>query len=174
MPTASVVRTLKVVSGEGTVGASLMALRPIPAGTPFLKIQRPRYTDAPTPQTVQVTRDRHVLSLGVLAYLNHSCKPNVVIDTKTMTCWTVRDIAKGDELTYFYASTEWTMARPFLCLCGAENCIRIVAGARHLPVDVLSRYFINDHIRTLIDDELATAAERAVPRAAGRGSNHKK
>jgi hypothetical protein len=34
----------------------------------------------------------------------------------------------------------------------------MVTGARHLPVDVLARYFINPHIRELIGRELESAA----------------
>ena len=145
---------LQVVRSRGGVGARLLAAEAIHARSPFLKISRPRYVERPTYQTVQVGFARHALSLGVLTFINHSCHPNVIVDTSRLVCWATRDIAKGEELSYFYPSTEWVMARPFLCLCGAANCIRIVAGARHLSTDVLARYFINEHIRTMIGDEL--------------------
>ena len=41
------------------------------------------------------------------------------------------------------------MARPFVRRCGAPQCVGFVAGARHLSVDVLARYFVNPHIRGL-------------------------
>ena len=145
---------LEVVRSRGGAGARLVASEAIRARSPFFKISRPRYVDRPTYQTVQVGHARHALSLGILTFINHSCHPNVIVDTSRMLCWATRDIAGGEELSYFYPSTEWVMARPFLCLCGAANCIRIVAGARHLSTDVLARYFINEHIRTMIGDEL--------------------
>jgi hypothetical protein len=151
---------LQVVRSRGGVGARLVAAEAIRARSSFFKISRPRYVERPTYQTVQVGFARHALSLGVLTFINHSCHPNVIVDTSRMVCWATRDIAKGEELSYFYPSTEWVMARPFLCLCGAANCIRIVAGARQLSTDVLARYFINEHIRAMIGDEL-TAASRA-------------
>ena len=44
-----------------------------------------------------------------------------------------RDIAAGEELTYFYPSTEWEMDRPFRCLCGAPDCVGVVSGAKAPP-----------------------------------------
>src|SRR5262249_11702242 len=145
---------LEVVRSRGGAGACLVASEAIRSRSPFLKINRPRYVDRPTYQTVQVGHARHALSLGILTFINHSCHPNVIVDASRMLCVATRDIAKGEELSYFYPSTEWVMARPFLCLCGAANCIRIVAGARHLSPGVPPPYFINDDIPHMIGDEL--------------------
>lgn len=32
----------------------------------------------------------------------------------------LRDIKEGDVLEFFYPSTEWDMAQPFECSCGAK------------------------------------------------------
>jgi hypothetical protein len=47
------------------------------------------------------------------------------------------------------------MDRPFICLCGAPQCVRLVAGAKYLSIDTLSRYFVNPHIREMIFATLA-------------------
>jgi hypothetical protein len=52
----------------------------------------------------------------------------------------LRAIRKGDELFYFYPSTEWEMAEPFQCLCGSPNCLGRIAGAAHLSKDVIQNY----------------------------------
>ena len=52
-----------------------------------------------------------------------------------------RDIEKGEELSFFYPSTEWEMQAPFICLCGAANCIHVVAGARFLPLSTLEHHY---------------------------------
>ena len=103
----------------------------------------------PTQYTVQITRDRHV-EVKELASMNHSCDPNVILDTNRMLAIALRDIAVGDELTFFYPSTEWEMSAPFICLCGAPNCIHVVAGARFLPLSTLEQHFLNRHIRELM------------------------
>ncbi len=52
------------------------------------------------------------------------------------------------------------MDRPFICLCGAPQCVRLVAGAKYLSIDTLSRYFINQHIRDMAIAALTESVER--------------
>ena len=82
--------------------------------------------------------------------MNHSCDPTTIMDTTRMLVFARRDLAPGDELTFFYPSTEWEMSSPFICLCGAPNCIHVVAGARFLPLSTLEDHFLNHHIRELM------------------------
>jgi hypothetical protein len=103
--------------------------------------------------TVQIARDRHV-EVKELASMNHSCNPNTILDTTRMLVFAARDIKNGEELTFFYPSTEWEMSAPFICLCGAPNCIHVVAGARFLPLSTLEHHFLNRHIRDLMTDLL--------------------
>jgi hypothetical protein len=102
-------------------------------------------------RSIQVGPTTHVEDESGLAFLRHSCAPNVVVDTSALhMVFALRDIAAGEELTCFYPSTEWDMVRPFVCECGAPQCVRFVAGARYLCADVLGRYFVNAHIRRLL------------------------
>lgn len=106
-------------------------------------------TDKPNRFTVQIGRDKHT-HVGKLAALNHSCDPNVILDTENMEMVAARDIEKGEELYFFYPATEWQMDAPFICLCGSANCINVVAGARFLPLSTLERHYLNPHIRDLM------------------------
>lgn len=99
--------------------------------------------------TVQIGRDRHT-EVGKLSALNHSCDPNVLLDTENLQMIARRDIAEGEELSFFYPSTEWEMDAPFICLCGASNCIHVVAGARFLPLSTLENHYLNRHIREMM------------------------
>ncbi len=103
----------------------------------------------PNQFTVQISRDRHV-EVKELASMNHSCNPNTILDTTRMLVFAARDIAAGEELTFFYPSTEWEMSAPFICLCGSPNCIHVVAGARFLPLSTLEQHYLNRHIRDLM------------------------
>jgi hypothetical protein len=105
--------------------------------------------DKPTRYTVQIGKDRHT-HVGKLAALNHSCDPNVILDTERMVMIARRDIEKGEELSFFYPSTEWEMQAPFICLCGATNCIHVVAGARFLPLSTLEMQYLSPHIRKMM------------------------
>ncbi len=105
--------------------------------------------DKPNQFTVQIGIDRHV-EVKELASMNHSCNPSAILDTTRMLVFAARDLAQDDELTFFYPSTEWEMSSPFICLCGAPNCIHVVAGARFLPLSTLEAHFLNQHIRQLM------------------------
>ena len=145
---------LQIESGGSAYGARLITDQPFQRGQVIYAITGQRVTDKATYQTIQIGPHSHIEELGVLAYLNHSCQPNTIVDTSELVVIAARDIAAGEELTFFYPSTEWEMDRPFICLCSAPQCVRLVAGAKYLSIDTLSRYFINQHTRDMIFAEL--------------------
>jgi hypothetical protein len=134
---------------QGPCGEHLVSGQAFREGDLVWEIRDSRTVASPTYQTIQSGRCLHLIELGALAFMNHSCGPNTVIDTSSLTVRAIRDIAAGEELTFFYPSTEWEMDRPFVCLCGAQGCIEFVAGARYLSDEVLRGRFINQHILEL-------------------------
>ncbi|KAK9712373.1 hypothetical protein K7432_007191 [Basidiobolus ranarum] len=97
--------------------------------------------------TVQVGQDQHIELTNDLVYCNHSCDPSLIFDTTRMLTIALRDLKEGDELTFFYPSSEWNMAEPFSCVCNSSQCIGEIKGAKYLTKETLSRYFINEHIQ---------------------------
>src|SRR5512145_1683106 len=66
----------------------------------------------PTYLTVQVDVGKHItLQPEFLQYINHSCDPNVFFDTTLMQLLALRELKSGDEMTFFYPSTEWKMTQ---------------------------------------------------------------
>ncbi|MBC7890265.1 MAG: SET domain-containing protein-lysine N-methyltransferase [Ferruginibacter sp.] len=97
--------------------------------------------------TVQTGTDKHItLEPVYLQYINHSCNPNVFFDTTPMQVVCLRPIQPGDELVFFYPSTEWEMAQPFICNCGNENCLKFIKGAAYLDPESLGKYRLTDFI----------------------------
>ncbi|OQW51318.1 MAG: hypothetical protein A4S09_10305 [Proteobacteria bacterium SG_bin7] len=84
---------------------------------------------------------------AVLAKLNHSCDPNIKVDTIRRECIARRDIHEGEELSYFYPTTETEMINPFFCKCGSDFCIGYVDGATKLPEAFLLRYELSPHVQ---------------------------
>lgn len=125
---------------------SLVTKQQYKKGEVICEIPREKVVNKPNRFTVQIDRTEHT-DVGKLAALNHSCDPNVILDTAKMEMVARRDIEKGEELSFFYPSTEWEMDAPFICLCGSANCIHVVAGARFLPLSTLEHHFLNRHIR---------------------------
>ncbi|KAF8303316.1 SET domain-containing protein [Clavulina sp. PMI_390] len=106
--------------------------------------------------TLQYAVDKHCELESDLLYLNHSCSPNIamVMNTQDKAEWHIRaikDINAGDEITFFYPSTEWEMGQPFDCTCGAEECLKRIEGAKALDRNTIEcRGYIAPHIIKLI------------------------
>lgn len=104
--------------------------------------------DYATYLTVQTGLDKHITLIPeFLQYINHSCQPTVFFDTTAMALICLQPLQPGDELTFFYPSTEWEMAQPFVCNCGSANCLQLINGASHLSGETLAQYRLTDFIQ---------------------------
>ncbi|MCC6815292.1 MAG: SET domain-containing protein-lysine N-methyltransferase [Saprospiraceae bacterium] len=102
----------------------------------------------PTYLTVQMDDNKHFsLDPDFLQYMNHSCDPNVFLDTKDLSLTAIKPINKGEELSFFYPSSEWDMEQPFICNCGALECQRYIAGAHSMKTEALEKYRLNEYIK---------------------------
>ena len=99
-----------------------------------------------------------IYDLKDFTFYNHSCSPNFYHDFQKMTSFALRNIEKGEELTRFYCCNEWEMVAPFNCKCGANNCVKLVGGAKHLHIQKLSEYahYLAPHIKILVKREIDT------------------
>jgi hypothetical protein len=108
-------------------------------------------TISPTPTylTIQIDVEKHIsLQPTYLQYTNHSCNPNVFFNTTTFQLIAIKELNIGDELVFFYPSTEWKMTQPFDCYCGSVQCIGTIAGASVLSDAILHQYTFTDFIQT--------------------------
>lgn len=138
---------VQVIRQPETGQNALLALQPFRAGEVLAPFGARTMHATPNYLTVQVGEGRHIeLDPAILQYMNHSCEPNCFFDTARMEVVALRDIAAGEELGFFYPSSEWHMAQPFDCLCGATACLRRIAGADSLPPEVLGRYRLTEFI----------------------------
>jgi hypothetical protein len=102
----------------------------------------------PTYLTVQTGINRHItLQPDFLQYINHHCSPNIFFDTTNFQIICLLPLEPGDELGFFYPSTEWDMSQPFNCHCGSPNCLHEIKGAAWLPLNVLEQYRLTDFIQ---------------------------
>jgi hypothetical protein len=99
--------------------------------------------------TIQVGEDQHsMVDPLFLHFTNHSCNPNVVCDIQNLQFIAIKPIAKEEELTWFYPSTEWNMNQPFNCICQSGNCLGYIQGSAHLSTSILTQYQLSDFIKT--------------------------
>lgn len=66
-------------------------------------------------------------------------------------------LAVGDELSFFYPSTEWDMAQGFSCFCGAATCRGLIRGAKSMSAADLEGVWLNAHIRQLLEERDASS-----------------
>lgn len=132
----------------------------LPAGAVFARITGITPTSKQDYATTQSGPNMHFVFNSDLYYCNHSCAPSLECDTST---WEIRvsrkrPLRKGDVLSLFYPSTEWTMDREFDCWCGAGKgiCCGIIKGARDMDDRDLERYWLNDFIHELRKQETST------------------
>jgi len=105
----------------------------------------------PSYLTVQISDEEHIeLFPEYLECINHSCDPNCFFDTAKKQLISIKPIEDGDELTFFYPSTEWDMDRAFQCTCRSKNCIGLIQGAKYLPESVIKNYRVTQFIEQKI------------------------
>jgi len=86
--------------------------------------------------------DKIVLMQEPEKYINHSCNPNTYVKTKSgvRQVLAMRDISKGDEITYDY-SINGDNEGTFECRCGSKNCRKIYQGNFFkLPIELQKHY----------------------------------
>ena len=137
-----------IMQNSTTGEKSLHATSFFDAGDTISSFGANKVLDTPNYLTVQTAEDKHItLDPEFLQYINHSCNPNVFFNTTTMELVALKEIQPGDEMMFFYPSTEWDMAQPFVCNCGNSNCLQLINGASHLSPQTLKRYRLTDFIK---------------------------
>jgi len=87
--------------------------------------------------------------------MNHSCDPNSAVkgDNKLIA---IRDIEKGEEITYDYSATvgtnitSWTMK----CKCGSVNCRGTLGNVTTVPKEQLEKYLAAGGVQKFIRKQL--------------------
>jgi len=75
---------------------------------------------------------------GVARYIAHSCDPNCGIKT-FFEVTAMRDIEKGEEISWDYAMTENSDFR-MECKCGAKACRKVIGAYSMMPASVRKKY----------------------------------
>ncbi|KAI1496401.1 hypothetical protein F5X99DRAFT_424691 [Biscogniauxia marginata] len=125
----------------------------------YAKMEFPPCTlaESPTYATVQCGRNKHLNLNSDLLYIVCEIGPWKrslgIFDTANFNVIAgPRGLKPGEELTFFYPSTEWHMAQPFTCLCAAPTCRGRISGARDMTPAQLSGAWLNGHIRELLEE----------------------
>ena len=72
-------------------------------------------------------------------FFNHSCNPNAGIKGQILMV-AMRNIKKGEEVTYDYAMTDADFAYSFKCSCGASGCRKVITTSDWKNPKLQKRY----------------------------------
>ncbi len=143
-------QSLRLTQKNIHLGVGLFTLEPFTAGAILFTFHDAHFLKQKNHLSVQVSPTEH-LDHPVLAKMNHGCDPNCWIDIENREVVALRDIDAGSLLTFFYPQTEWRMAQPFECHCGANQCLNWISGAADIPRHILARYRLSPHIEKLVE-----------------------
>ncbi|TGO58099.1 hypothetical protein BOTNAR_0187g00060 [Botryotinia narcissicola] len=148
----------EVIYGEDENGYTTKSISKVslPPFAVFAKLEFPPCTDAPeaTYATVQTGADTHLNLNSDLLYINHSCEPSLIFDVQNRTILTSHTgLTVGQELTFFYPSTEWSMSQPFPCNCATPSCVGEISGAGQMTAKALEGKWLSAHIRRALEEK---------------------
>ena len=142
----------EILQNNVTKQNSLHVIKSFKTRDVISKFSAATVAEIPTYLTVQTGVDEHItLQPTFLQYINHSCNPNIFFDTTKYELVALKDIEVGDELKFFYPSSEWDMTQNFECNCGSINCLQNIKGAAHIAKEILANYKLTDFILSMLD-----------------------
>jgi hypothetical protein len=122
----------------------------------------------PSRHSLQLDKGRHLVLPDAAdrpeyfwKYLNHSCRPNGHIDTSGPSFRALRRIARGEECTFNYLTTEYEMAEPFECRCGSADCFGVIGGYARLGAEERER--LSAHAAAHLTDAVGGAVNGPAP-----------
>jgi hypothetical protein len=139
----------------------LVAQRQFATGSRLFAVNG-QITETPTRYSVQVGAGIHLDLPGGHApeelmdqffwrFTNHSCQPNAQL--RGHVFFALRPIEPWQEITFHYDTTEYEMAEPFDCRCGAANCDGRIQGFRYRTGDEQERLrpWLADHLQAMVN-----------------------
>jgi SET domain-containing protein len=128
------------VKNSGDKGKGLFAKESIPIGT-IVSFECPQCIRMPKDvfESIPTNKEKslilkygyrkadgsYLLPCDEIIYLNHSCNANILDSGKGFDI-VVKDISKGEEATYDYRSFFFHDSNEFECMCGEDNCCKIL------------------------------------------------
>jgi SET domain-containing protein len=87
---------------------------------------------------VGYSRNQWIDPIEHCVYFNHSCDPNSAIKGR-LTFVAVRDIKKGEEITFDYSLNESDIFWRMKCRCGSKNCRKQIRSIQYLPSSLVKK-----------------------------------
>lgn len=142
----------KVYIGDSANGKGVFAARKLLKGERIMGFYSKRkvvtHKESPSPHLndyyVQVDKDIYLGPSGEAGeFVNHSCDPNAGLifnPEREITLAAIKDIEKGEEITWDYSTTMDEDCWEMDCNCGSEKCRKRIRDFKYLPQEIKERY----------------------------------
>jgi transposase len=114
----------------------------------------------------QIGRDAFVMpKSNIDDFMNHSCDPNcgIRLTREEYIVLALRDIRRGEELTYDYSTHQLVPAEGMPCRCGAANCRQTVENFDRLPAALRARYIARGIVGDFVTEPDILGVIRLLP-----------
>ncbi|MBX4195490.1 SET domain-containing protein-lysine N-methyltransferase [Candidatus Parcubacteria bacterium] len=91
------------------------------------------------PDSIGIDKNTWIDPIRDFHFINHSCDPNMGIKGRVTFC-ALKNIRKGEELTFDYSINEADPRWHMKCNCGARNCRKVIKSVQSLPVNIYKHY----------------------------------
>jgi len=117
-----------------------------------------------TCDTLQIAEQKYVLLDPLHNSINHSCNPNAGM-RKIRSLVALRNIRKGEEVTFDYSIVEWTPRNytaydphdwPLRCDCHSPRCRKLIKCFPYVPKALQNKYVRSGMIQDFILRKLAS------------------
>jgi len=103
-------------------GIGIFSKKEIEKSSAFYVVPAKNILDKPKSRCAHIGKNRWISDKKVLNFINHSCNPNSILDTKKEPKLVAkRKIKIGEEITVDYNKTE-KGGKKISCNCVEENC----------------------------------------------------
>jgi len=111
-------------------------------GSTHQRDEMPKKDTKKTVRYVQIGRKFYLHISGNGDYLNHSCNPNagLVIKGTNVKLKAIKNIKRGDEVTFDYSTTMNEDEYELSCHCGNTNCRKTIRDFKYLPITIRKKY----------------------------------
>lgn len=141
-----------VVTSTKEKGQGVFAIRDMKRGEVVHEGRPITLVKERTNHSFQIHFNAHVQLDKTSRSINHSCDPNTGVRYNAYAGYdfvALRDIEKGEEITWDYETTEYISISVSNCLCRSTLCRKELKGFKYLSGDVVSRYgkYIADYLK---------------------------
>lgn len=87
---------------------------------------------------VGVGKNQWIDPINHCVFFNHSCDPNTGIKGR-VTVVALRNIKKGEEVTFDYSLNEGDIFWRLKCNCGHKNCRKVIRSIQFVPKNIFEK-----------------------------------